>query len=112
MKIELEKELKNFENTYYEYNIDGNIVSFEQNKKGEIYTIFVDPDIKIKDFVFYARLDEDELIPHNVQLFVPHKILKTTQEIENYYDKLKYAKKLVKNILKVLECERHKKDAD
>ena len=79
--------MKSFENTYHEYNIDENIISFEQNKKGEMHTIFVDIVIKIKDFVFYVRLDKDELISQNIQLFIPGKILKNVQEIEEYYNK-------------------------
>ena len=100
--LELKKE-RTDESVFYRYNIEGNLVWFEQYMdSGNIYTVAVRTlDWIDEHFQFYVQdgSQHDYYYPEFVEINLKHKSL-TVDQVDGYVNCLVYAKRIAEAIMK------------
>lgn len=107
--LELKKERVG-ESVFYRYNIEGNLVWFEQYVgNGHIYTVNVRTlDWIREDFQFYVQdgSQHDYYYPKFVEIGTYHERL-TVDQVEGYINGLLYAQKIAKAIMDIFNSDEH-----
>jgi protein associated with RNAse G/E len=109
-KCELKK-LDPIDGTFYRYSMDDNKVWFTQSQKGNIYTVHVSPDKKLKGIDIYVHIRESE----EYNYYPDYSYIYTSSErlydnIDEYIEKLEYAKLVQEEVMKIFELPEHKSE--
>ena len=107
--LELKKE-KSGECVFYRYNVEGNLVWFEQYvDSGHIYTVTVRTlDWIRENFQFYVQdgSQHDYYYPEFVEINTNHERL-TVDQVDGYVNGLMYAKKIAEEIMNIFNSGEH-----
>ena len=107
--LELKKERVG-ESVFYRYNIEGNLVWFEQYiDNGHIYGVTVrTPDWIRENFQFYVQdgSQHDYYYPEFVEISTNNKSL-TVDQVEGYVNSLLYAKNIAEAIMDIFKSGEH-----
>ena len=107
--LELKKERVG-ESVFYRYNIEGNLVWFDQYiDSGNIYTVAVrTPDWIGENFQFYVQdgSQHDYYYPEFVEINTNHERL-TVDQVDGYINGLMYAKSIAETIMDIFNTGEH-----
>ena len=95
---------------FYRYNIDGTKVGFSQHQSnGHIYMVSVRPNEELEDIEFYVQdgSNKEVYYPEWVEISTCHERL-TVDSVDDYINKLKYAKKTANAIMDIFKSGTHK----
>lgn len=99
---------------FYRYNIDGTLVWFSQyQSNGHIYIVAVRPNDELEGIKFYVQdgSSYEVYYPQYVKIDVSHEEF-NVDSIDDYIEKLKYAKEVAKAIEDIFNSGVHKECYD
>lgn len=109
--LELKKDSTSGE-TFYRYGMGENKVWFTQSKSGDIYSASFYGDEKLSglDFYIYTELKQQSIYyPDYVYIQTSSVRLFEPKEIDEYIDKMQYAKKVSELIMEIFKADEHSK---
>lgn len=107
--LELKKDTTNTE-TFYRYGMGKNKVWFTQSKSGDIYSVYFAGDEKLSGLDFYIHIEQQSIYyPYYVCIQTSSVRLFEPKEIDEYIDKMKYAKKVSELIMEIFKADEHSK---
>lgn len=106
-----ELERKNPGETFYRYEMDGNMVWFSQDDNGSIYSVYVSGNEKLKGIEIHVNIECDPYCyPKNVYMITDGNRFYGPDEVDKYIEKLQYAKELCNKIAEIFNSEVHRKE--